>query len=93
MTDQQYKTRFINKWKKSHSRKTKMGSRLMLAYNVPGTSEHGTLSMWRGQPASTFRPESKNPKKTTKRSVPLKNFTGTVTLQKNGNVLIKPSSR
>jgi hypothetical protein len=94
MTDQQYKTRFINGWKKRHNRKTKMGSRMMLAYNVPGTSEHGSLHMWQMQPASQFRPEKENPSiKKSGRTATLRNFSGTVTLRANGQVAITPDRK
>ena len=62
----------------------------MLAYNVPGTREHGSLAMWEAQPASSFRSERKNPIKKTGRTAKLRNFTGTVTLRANGDVAIVP---
>ena len=57
MTPQQRKTRWINAWKRRNNRKTRMGSRLMYAYNVPGTRERGQLEMWEAQHAELFNPE------------------------------------
>lgn len=39
----------IRRFKRDNRRKTKFGKRLMLAYNVPGTREHGSLSMLHSQ--------------------------------------------
>jgi hypothetical protein len=61
MTDQQYKTRWINAWKRRNKRKTRgTYGKMAYAYNVPGSREHGSLSMWLAQPPSSFKPE-KNP--------------------------------
>ena len=45
MTPEQAKKRYINRWKREHSRKTNYGNRLLRAYNVPGTVESGQLAM------------------------------------------------
>jgi hypothetical protein len=49
------KRRWINAWKRRNSRKTKGVWRIQFAYNVPGTREHGALSMWEAQSAESFR--------------------------------------
>jgi hypothetical protein len=53
-TPAQLKTRWINAWKRRNNRKTRFGSRLMYAYNVPGTREHGSLQMWEAQSPESF---------------------------------------
>jgi len=55
MTDEQAKVRAINAWKRENRRKTLFGSRLMFAFNVPGTREHGTLAMMNCQSARSFK--------------------------------------
>ena len=39
----------ISQFKRNNPRKTRFGSRFMLAYNIPGTREHGSLAMLRAQ--------------------------------------------
>ena len=54
MDEEEKKIRAINAWKRANRRKTRFGSRLMLAFNVPGTREAGTLAMLRAQDAKVY---------------------------------------